>query len=316
MSPSYDSATDVSSDPQSLSVLVTGGASGIGLAVTRHFAAQGHKVAVLDVNSTTGPDVVAGVAKEYPKATLSFKWCDVSSWEGQYAVFDQAYREHGNRIDVVIANAGISDPVVGALDGTPTEFPRKPQLKMQDINLNGVIYTTATVGVGLSVHYMLKNEVGSRLPASRGSIVCTSSSAAIYPFPASPLYSTSKAGIIGLVRSMAIRLEDQKVQINALAPGALGKYTAHLWLRIIMGQLILTDTTETNITPDKELFKAMVITPMSTLTKAVGQFVTDPSRTGQVAELNEDTITLRPHAEYADAGAEHNNKMFWKLGHA
>ncbi|KAH6968005.1 hypothetical protein DER45DRAFT_513753 [Fusarium avenaceum] len=305
MSPSYDSATDVSSDPQGLSVLVTGGASGIGLAITRHFAAQGHKVAVLDVNSKTGPDVVAGVAKEYPKATLSFKWCDVSSWEGQYAVFDQAYREHGNRIDVVIANAGISDPVVGALDGTPTEFPRKPQLKMQDINLNGVIYSQLYTSMG---HI--------RLPASRGSIICTSSSAAIYPFPASPLYSTSKAGIIGLVRSMAIRLEDQKVQINALAPGALGKYTAHLWLRIIMGQLILTDTTETNITPDKELFKAMVITPMSTLTKAVGQFVTDPSRTGQVAELNEDTITLRPHAEYADAGAEHNNKMFWKLGHA
>ncbi|KAG4257742.1 hypothetical protein FPRO04_07963 [Fusarium proliferatum] len=290
MSPSADSIVDTSFQGQRLSIVVTGGASGIGLAITRHFAAQGHMVAVLDVNSKTGPDVVAEVSKQYPQATVSFRWCDVSSWEGQYAVFDQIYREHGDRIDIVIANAGISDPVVGALDCTPTEFPRKPNLKMQDINLNGA----PTVGVGLAVHYMLKNEVGSRLPNSRGSIVCTSSSAAIYPFPVSPLYSAAKSGIIGLVRSMAIRLEEPKIQINALAPGVL----------------------ETNITPDKELFKAMIITPLSTLTKAVSQFVTDPSRTGQVAELNEETITLRPHAEYADAGAEHNNKMFYKLGHA
>lgn len=79
---------------------------------------------------------------------------------------------------------------------------------------------------------------------------------------------------------------------------------------------MLTDDTETNIAPDKELFRFMVITPMSTLIRAVEQFVTDPSRSGQVAELNEEEITLRPHVEYANAGAEHNNKMFWKLGYA
>jgi NAD(P)-dependent dehydrogenase (short-subunit alcohol dehydrogenase family) len=171
-----------------------------------------------------------------------------------------------------------------------------------------------TVGVGLAVHYMLKNKVGSRLPNSRGSIVCTSSSAAIYPFPVSPLYSASKSGIIGLVRSMAVRLEERKIQINALAPGVLGQFMVPKYLSIAIR--LLTDDTETNITPDKKLFKAMIITPISTLTRAVSQFVTDPSRTGQVAELNEETITLRPHADYADAGAEHNNKMFYKLGHA
>lgn len=88
------------------------------------------------------------MAKECPKAILSFKWCDVSSWEGQYTVFEQAYREHGNQIDVIIANAGISDPIVRALDGTPTEFPRKPQLKIQNINLNGVIYSQLYTPMG------------------------------------------------------------------------------------------------------------------------------------------------------------------------
>jgi hypothetical protein len=73
---------------------------------------------------------------------------------------------------------------------------------------------------------------------------------------------------------------------------------------------------ETNITPDRELFKRMVITPMETMKRAVAQFMTDASRTGEVAELHGDSITMRPHADYADADVAHNNKMFWELGHA
>jgi NAD(P)-dependent dehydrogenase (short-subunit alcohol dehydrogenase family) len=124
-----------------LSVIVTGGASGIGLAIVRLFASQGHMITILDVNSQSGAGVISQLAKEFPQALLSFKWCDVSSWEGQYAVFEQAYQEHGNRIDVVIANAGISEPGAGAFDCVPREFPQKPQLRMQDINLNGVLYS-------------------------------------------------------------------------------------------------------------------------------------------------------------------------------
>lgn len=55
---------------------------------------------------------------------------------------------------------------------------------------------------------------------------------------------------------------------------------------------------------------------MSTMTRAVTQFITDSSRTGQLAELHGDTITERPPADYADADVAHNNKMFWELGHA
>lgn len=147
------SVNQLASSPGRLSVAVTGGASGIGLAITRQFASQGHMVAVLDVNAETGPQVVADVAKEFPDASLSFKWCDVSSWENQYAMLDQAYREHGNRIDVVIANAGISEQGAGALDCLPREFPQKPQLRMQDINLNGVIYSE-------SCPYLSKGRLG------------------------------------------------------------------------------------------------------------------------------------------------------------
>jgi NADP-dependent 3-hydroxy acid dehydrogenase YdfG len=138
------SDSQVASGSTRLSVIVTGGASGIGLEIVRLFASQGHMIAILDVNCTTGEEVVSSLSKEFPNASLSFKWCDVSSWEGQYSVFEQAYREHGNRIDVVVANAGISEPGAGAFDCVAREFPVKPQLKMQDINLNGVMYSKYT----------------------------------------------------------------------------------------------------------------------------------------------------------------------------
>ncbi|POR38901.1 Uncharacterized protein TPAR_00889 [Tolypocladium paradoxum] len=284
-----DSRAPAESDPNRLSVIVTGGASGIGLALTRHFASQGHQVAVLDVNSKTGPEIVMEVAIEYPQATVSFKWCDISSWEAQSIIFEQVYREHDNRIDAVMANAGISEQGAGALDCVPREVAQKPSLRMADINLNGAIYTVA-----LSVHYMQKNDIGSRLPSSRGSIVCTASSAAIYPFPVSPLYAASKAGMVGFVRSMAVRLQESKIQINALAPVVI----------------------ETNITPDKSLFKQMIVTPASTLTRGVAKFIDDPSLTGQLAEVHGEKVTLRPQAEYVDADTEKNMKMFWSIGHA
>ena len=58
--------------------------------------------------------------------------------------------------------------------------------------------------------------------ASRGLIICTASNAGLYPFPAAPLYATSKYGVVGLVRSLAKPLQHHGIQINALAPAVLG----------------------------------------------------------------------------------------------
>src|SRR5689334_20679747 len=89
-------------------VVITGGASGIGLAMTRHFAAQGHDIAVLDVNAIEGPSIVAALVKEHPHSNLLFEKCDVSSWQNQAAVFKKTFGKYG-RIDIVMANAGISE---------------------------------------------------------------------------------------------------------------------------------------------------------------------------------------------------------------
>lgn len=67
---------------------------------------------------------------------------------------------------------------------------------------------------------MSKNEPAGN---SRGSIICTASNAGLYPFPLSPLYAATKAGVIGLVRSAGPMLKDKNIQINALAPAVLGE---------------------------------------------------------------------------------------------
>lgn len=78
--------------------------------------------------------------------------------------------------------------------------------------------------VHLAIHYISKNDTSST--ASKGLIVCTASNAGLYPFPVAPVYSATKHGVIGLVRSLARPLEKERIRINALAPAVIGELTA------------------------------------------------------------------------------------------
>ncbi|ROW06992.1 hypothetical protein VMCG_04065 [Cytospora schulzeri] len=265
--------------------IVTGGASGIGLAIVEHFASKGHNVAIFDVNIDSGNQLVSRFATEIPQAKVIFKKCDVSSWKNQAEAFKEVYAEFG-KIDIVVANAGISEQGAGAMASIEDDEPREPNLKILDVNLSGVIYS-----VKLAIHYMKKNTLTG---PSRGSIICTASNAGLYPFPVSPLYGATKSGVIGLVRSTGPLLERHKIQINALAPAVL----------------------ETNIAPSKDLFKNMVVTPMSTLVNGVVKFLEDPGLTGELAEIHGQNVTLRPPHEYVDEDSRKNLEYFWSLGYA
>ena len=119
--------------------IVTGGASGIGLAIVTLFASQDSKVAILDVNLETGRRVAAEVGSLFPKATVHFEKCDVSSWENQKAAFGAIYEKFG-RVDIVVANAGISEQGATSITALGRETLEEPSLRTLNVNFVGIVY--------------------------------------------------------------------------------------------------------------------------------------------------------------------------------
>lgn len=128
------------------SIIVTGGASGIGLAMTKYFAEQGHKIAVLDVNASQGPSIISAVQDQYPHSMLTFRKCDVSSWDEQAKVFKEINELHGG-IDIVMANAGLSDRGANTITILDEEEPSAPNLVTVNVNFVGVLYCESAAGI-------------------------------------------------------------------------------------------------------------------------------------------------------------------------
>lgn len=130
-------------------VIITGATSGIGLAITHYFASSSSsiptKIAMLDINSSVGPSLVTSLSTQYPDTEFFFHACDVSSWEAQASVFSSLYDgEFGGRVDVVVANAGVSErgftTLVVEQDGDKSHPPKKPDMSCLEVNLSGVVY--------------------------------------------------------------------------------------------------------------------------------------------------------------------------------
>ncbi|KAI1742332.1 15-hydroxyprostaglandin dehydrogenase [Xylaria scruposa] len=283
--------------PKIRSVIVTGGASGLGKIMSGYFAARGDIVTILDVDETNGPVVAAELEIPDGSEAVRFRKCDISSWEEQAAAFKAVYEDIGH-IDVVVANAGVSEggrswvvpPFPSATEiGANRGEPEEPRLKVLDINLIGNIYS-----VKLAHHYMQLNKPDTTT-GLRGSIVCTASNAGLYPFPPAPLYAASKHAIVGLVRSLGPVYGQTHIgiRINALAPAVL----------------------KTNISGKNALLTNMIVTPPSTLIAGLERLLTDTSLNGQVAEIHGENVTLRPPHEVVDADSKHNLEEFSRFGY-
>ena len=268
--------------------------------MVNHFASQDahHHVTIFDMTTSSFPALQSSLETTYPNTKFSFLTCDVSSWDSISSCFSQVYSQTG-RIDIVMANAGISKE--GKLiDDDPSAAPSKPDLKTIDVNLTGCIYT-----IKLAIHYMRRNALPSdpsattnattTTPPCRGQIIATASNAGVYAFPVAPVYASTKAGVINLVRSLAPTLArpELSITLNALAPAVL----------------------ETNIAPDKALFKSMILTPMSTLCKGVGVLL-EPGRTGDCAEIHGDKVSVREVYGWVDEDSRRNVEEFTRLGYA
>ena len=195
--------------------VVTGGASGIGLALTEALAANGARVTMLDVH----PQRIENETKRLREAGLDVrgKIVDVTDHKALDAAVDEAAREYG-RLDVVCANAGIdSGPgYVGSWVGSQRQ--RNPEGALEsygderwnrviDINLNGVFAT-----VRAAARHMK--------PRKSGRIIVTTSLAATHVEPAiGSAYMAAKAGAAHFMRSAALELAAYNITVNAIAPG-------------------------------------------------------------------------------------------------
>ncbi|MFC5731211.1 MULTISPECIES: SDR family NAD(P)-dependent oxidoreductase [Nocardioides] len=177
--------------------VVTGGASGIGAATVRRFVDEGAKVVIADVQVDAGEILV----KELGDSAI-FVRCDVTREEDVAGVVDTAVSAFGG-LDVFYANAGVMG-ALGPIAGTRTDDADTTIA----VNLRGVLLS-------------MKHAARVMQSQGRGVILATSSPAATVGGVGAHTYSATKAGIIGLVQSVAAELRPAGVRVNAIVPGAI-----------------------------------------------------------------------------------------------
>ncbi|MDP3712423.1 MAG: 3-oxoacyl-ACP reductase FabG [Mycobacteriales bacterium] len=169
----------------SRSVLVTGGNRGIGLAVARQLAAEGHRVAVT-------------YRGEAPNGLLGVR-CDVTSADDVDRAFTEVEAAQGP-VEVLVSNAGITD------DGLLLRMSEESWARVLDANLSGA-------------YRVAKRASRSMLKARWGRLVFVSSVVGLSGAAGQANYAASKAGLVGLSRSIARELGSRGITSNVVAPG-------------------------------------------------------------------------------------------------
>ncbi len=168
------------------SVLVTGGNRGIGLAIANAFLANGDKVAITYRSG------------EVPEGLLGVK-ADVTSQEQLDAAFTEVEAAHGP-VEVLVANAGITRDTL--------------LLRMSETDFTDVIDTNLT-----GAFRVIKRASKGMIRLRRGRVVLISSVTGLYGAPGQINYSASKAGLVGIARSLTRELGSRGITANVIAPG-------------------------------------------------------------------------------------------------
>ena len=169
-------------------VLVTGGSRGIGLAIAQRFTQQGD-TAVVTIRSGEAPEGLHAVR------------CDVTKADEVSAAFKQIEAEHGP-VEVLVANAGITK------DGLLVRMSEDAFTSVIDANLTGAWRVAKLAATGM-------------LRQRKGRIIFVSSVGAYFGVAGQANYAASKAGLIGLARSMARELASRSITVNVVCPGGV-----------------------------------------------------------------------------------------------
>lgn len=175
---------------------VTGGSRGIGRAIVEQFAQEGANVAIMDVNE----EALEVAANELKKAGYSFytKVGSVANREEVELAMKEVYEKFGT-IDILVNNAGV------IRDNLVFKMTDEDWLTVMDVHLTGAFYASRAAQV-----YMVKQKYGRIINLSSTSALGNRGQAN---------YSTAKAGLQGLTKTLAIELGRYGVTVNAVAPG-------------------------------------------------------------------------------------------------
>jgi NAD(P)-dependent dehydrogenase (short-subunit alcohol dehydrogenase family) len=181
--------------------LISGAGSGIGAAAAARFAAEGACVAVVDVNGGAAEQVAERIATAGGEAAAV--QADVSVEDDVAAAVSDAAGRWGG-LDVVVANAGI-EPVDE--DDRADRLDTTVWRRVLDVNLTGAFLTC-------------KHGLRRLLESGGGAVVCTASPTGLYGLaPGEDAYSSSKAGVYGLIRVMASDYARHGIRVNGVVPG-------------------------------------------------------------------------------------------------
>ncbi|EXJ62992.1 hypothetical protein A1O7_03436 [Cladophialophora yegresii CBS 114405] len=242
----------------------------MGLAVVEDLAAKGWNITVFDFDHVSGAKVAERLGRQ-----VHFIKGNTAKYEELGAAFAETRKNWGS-IDFVFANAGIGErskfyePKEELAEG----FPAKPSTLTLEVNLLGVVYTAY-----LAMHFFRKNATKG------GKLVMTSSASALYPSASLSLYSAAKHAVVGLTRSMGAALVKEGITVNCICPG------------IVPSGLLPEAFTNA--------LQADMITPTSTIVKAINNFLADDSLTGQVAECSGQDVIYRPPYEPENEAARY-----------
>ena len=176
--------------------IVTGGAQGFGLAMTERFLESGANVIIWDYDKSA----VEKTIKKLNNPKLSSTVIDVTNFDH---ILTEVKKETKNKkIDIFINNAGIAGQ-----NTTVWDYPIEEWKKVLDLNLNAVFYCLKAIAP-----HMIKNNYGR--------IVNIASIAGKEGNPNASAYSTSKAGVIGLTKSLGKELALKNIAVNCVTPAA------------------------------------------------------------------------------------------------
>ncbi|KAL3459650.1 hypothetical protein BJX64DRAFT_301113 [Aspergillus heterothallicus] len=279
------------SNLKDLSILITGGASGLGKHAATYFATSGAYVTIADIQDGTA--LATELSSQGHK--VQFVQCDIRTWDSQVAAFQSALRFSPTKtLDAVAAFAGVDgtghlvDHVAAAEVSTDTA-PPIPSLAPIEVNLKGTFYTAT-----LALHYfrlLPTTTTSTNEPPKSKSLTVVSSLAGYVDDTHSTAYTASKFGSRGLFRGIRAQAHSQlNVRVNAICPWAM---------KTPMIEAALGRMAAFGILPDK----GISLVPHEVLSEALGRIVVDEGIQGRaIAIVPEGAVDLGDDVDGAYAG--------------